>query len=77
VGEERRHNPRLGDGKTLAEFRAIMADLRLAPPRQIAVALPANLRGGVPLRDGDVGHAAVAETVRGEPERRDGAAARP
>jgi glyoxylase-like metal-dependent hydrolase (beta-lactamase superfamily II)/rhodanese-related sulfurtransferase len=48
VGEEKRYNPRLGGGKTLAEFMAIMADLHLAPPRQIAVAVPANLHCGVP-----------------------------
>jgi len=49
VGEEKRHNPRLGAGRTLAEFTAIMAGLRLAPPRQIAVAVPANLRCGAAI----------------------------
>jgi glyoxylase-like metal-dependent hydrolase (beta-lactamase superfamily II)/rhodanese-related sulfurtransferase len=48
VGEEKQHNPRLGKGKTLEEFVAIMAALHLAPPKQIAVALPANLHCGVP-----------------------------
>lgn len=48
VGEEKRHNPRLGEGKTLEQFVAIMAGLQLAPPKQIAVALPANLHCGVP-----------------------------
>lgn len=48
VGEEKEHNPRLGQGKTLEQFIAIMAGLQLAPPRQIAVALPANLHCGVP-----------------------------
>jgi sulfur dioxygenase len=48
VGEEKEHNPRLGKGKTLDEFVDIMAKLQLAPPKQIAVAVPANLHCGVP-----------------------------
>ena len=48
VGEEKQHNPRLGKGQSLDEFVAIMAALELAPPKQIAVAVPANLQCGVP-----------------------------
>ncbi len=48
VGEEKRFNPRLGEGKGLDEFVEIMAGLHLAPPEQIAVAVPANLLCGVP-----------------------------
>jgi glyoxylase-like metal-dependent hydrolase (beta-lactamase superfamily II) len=47
VGEERQHNPRLGGGKTLEEFVAIMAGLNLPYPKKIDVAVPANLRCGV------------------------------
>jgi sulfur dioxygenase len=48
VAEEKQHNPRLGKGRTADEFVAIMAELQLAPPKQIAVAVPANLHCGVP-----------------------------
>lgn len=48
VGEEKRWNPRLGAGKTVEQFVAIMEGLQLAPPKQLAVALPANLHCGVP-----------------------------
>lgn len=49
VAEEKRLNPRLGAGRTLAEFVAIMSKLALAYPKKIDVALPANLAcGGIP-----------------------------
>lgn len=41
IGEEKRCNPRLA-GKSEDEFVAIMDGLGLAPPKQIAVAVPAN-----------------------------------
>lgn len=41
IGEEKRCNPRLA-GKSEAEFVAIMNGLGLAPPKHIAVAVPAN-----------------------------------
>jgi sulfur dioxygenase len=46
VGEEKRLNPRLGGGKSEAEFADIMANLQLAYPRKIDVALPVNLACG-------------------------------
>lgn len=46
VGEEKRFNPRLGDGTTREAFRAIMAELDLARPKRIDEAVPANLRCG-------------------------------
>ena len=46
VGEEREHNPRLGGGKTVEEFVAIMAALDLPYPKKMDVAVPANLRCG-------------------------------
>jgi sulfur dioxygenase len=46
VGEEKKHNPRLGDGRTEAEFVEIMSKLQLAYPKKIDVALPANLQCG-------------------------------
>ena len=49
IGEETELNPRLGGGRTLEEFEAIMAGLKLDPPKRMAVAVPANLAcGGAP-----------------------------
>jgi glyoxylase-like metal-dependent hydrolase (beta-lactamase superfamily II) len=45
IGEERRHNPRLA-GKTRDEFRLLMGKLELPPPKQIQLAVPANLACG-------------------------------
>lgn len=42
VGQERVRNPRLGDGKTVDEFVAIMAGLNLPRPKKMDVAVPAN-----------------------------------
>jgi sulfur dioxygenase len=41
VGEEQRLNPRLA-GKDRAAFITLMAQLRLPPPRKLALAVPAN-----------------------------------
>lgn len=46
ISEEKAHNPRLGHDKTAIEFIDIMADLQLAPPRKLDVAVPANLGCG-------------------------------
>jgi len=46
VAEEKQHNPRLGCGRTVAEFKAIMEGLNLPYPKQIDVAVPANLKVG-------------------------------
>ena len=48
VGEEKRHNPRLGGGRTKEEFVKIMSELKLAQPKKIAEAVPANLLCGIP-----------------------------
>lgn len=45
IGEEKRYNPRLA-GKTRDEFIQIMSELKLAPPRKIQIAVPANLACG-------------------------------
>jgi sulfur dioxygenase len=42
IGEEKRHNPRLGGDKTRAEFIALMGELGLPPPAKISEAVPAN-----------------------------------
>jgi sulfur dioxygenase len=46
VGQERARNPRLGGGKTVEEFSAIMAALNLPRPKKMDVAVPANRECG-------------------------------
>jgi len=46
IAQERARNPRLGGGKSLEEFVAIMAGLNLPRPRQMDVAVPANRECG-------------------------------
>jgi len=48
VGEERRYNPRLGGGVLEEDFVGYMRHLGLPHPKQIDVAVPANLRCGQP-----------------------------
>ena len=53
VREERRFNPRLGGEISEADFAGYMQNLHLPHPRQIDVAVPANLDCGRP-QDGNV-----------------------
>ena len=48
VEEERRHNPRLGGERSEGDFVGYMENLGLPHPKQIDVAVPANLRAGRP-----------------------------
>lgn len=66
VGEEKKHNPRLGGGKTLEEFVEIMGALDLPYPTRIDEALPANSNCGVaPWAPAQTSEAGVPEvTVR-------------
>jgi sulfur dioxygenase len=75
VGEEKKHNARLGGGRTEAEFVGIMQKLQLAYPKKIDIAVPANLYCGVPqgvpatVEDPRVaGWAPVETTAGGIPE---------
>jgi hypothetical protein len=54
VGEERRFNPRLGGEIGEADFTGYMKNLRLAHPKKMDVAVPANLKCGRPETDPDV-----------------------
>ena len=47
VAEEKRLNPRLGQSRSKTEFVQIMAGLKLAHPKKIDVAVPANLQCGL------------------------------
>lgn len=48
IGDEKANNPRLGAGKTKEDFIKIMSELKLSYPKKIDVAVPANMRCGVP-----------------------------
>jgi glyoxylase-like metal-dependent hydrolase (beta-lactamase superfamily II)/rhodanese-related sulfurtransferase len=69
VEEERRFNPRLGGDASADDFAGYMANLKLAHPKQMAVAVPANLRCGeaaqAPARGDDPGWASLAFTFAG------------
>ena len=47
IGQEKRRNPRLGQGRSLDEFKAIMAGLDLPYPKFIDYAVPGNRLCGV------------------------------
>jgi glyoxylase-like metal-dependent hydrolase (beta-lactamase superfamily II)/rhodanese-related sulfurtransferase len=71
IAEERLHNPRIGGGAREEDFVGYMMNLGLPHPKQIAAALPANLRAGQPA-DGNVPTAPpwgpVVVTYAGMPE---------
>ena len=46
VAQERERNPRLGAGRSVEEFIAIMSELHLPRPNKMDVAVPANLACG-------------------------------
>ncbi|WP_042264039.1 MBL fold metallo-hydrolase [Paraburkholderia heleia] len=54
VAEERRFNPRLGGDVDLGDFAGYMHNLNLPHPKQMAVAVPANLRCGKPEGDAPI-----------------------
>jgi glyoxylase-like metal-dependent hydrolase (beta-lactamase superfamily II)/rhodanese-related sulfurtransferase len=56
VGEERKHNPRLGDGVRKQDFVGYMENLGLPHPKKLAEAVPANLQCGRPAEGAAVPH---------------------
>jgi sulfur dioxygenase len=48
IGSEKSSNPRLGGTKSKGAFVEIMANLNMAYPKKIDVAVPANMRCGAP-----------------------------
>lgn len=58
VAEERRFNPRLGGDIAVGDFTGYMNNLRLAHPKLLDVAVPANLRCGRPDAEGAMDPAA-------------------
>jgi glyoxylase-like metal-dependent hydrolase (beta-lactamase superfamily II)/rhodanese-related sulfurtransferase len=69
VREERRFNPRLGGETGEADFAGYMKNLRLAHPKKLDVAVPANLKCGKPEDEVDMtaapGWAALRYTFAG------------
>jgi sulfur dioxygenase len=63
VGEERRYNPRLGGEVAEGDFAGYMRHLGLPHPRQMEVAVPANLRCGRPTDAGTAAGAAGTDTT--------------
>jgi glyoxylase-like metal-dependent hydrolase (beta-lactamase superfamily II)/rhodanese-related sulfurtransferase len=55
VAEERRFNPRLGGEIAVGDFTGYMRNLKLAHPKLIDVAVPANLRCGRPENETELG----------------------
>lgn len=53
IGVEKRHNPRIGGAAREEDFVGYMTNLSLPHPKQMAIAVPANMRGGEP-EDGKV-----------------------
>lgn len=78
VGEEKQHNPRLGGGKSVEEFVAIMDALDLPYPSKIEEALPANNNCGMtPWAPAEMRDDGVPEvTVRWVQEEAPGSGAR-
>jgi sulfur dioxygenase len=73
VAEEKRHNPRLGMSRSLAEFTELMAALNLPYPRKMDASVPANLACGLPARvtpreASDATWAPIAVSAGGVPE---------
>jgi glyoxylase-like metal-dependent hydrolase (beta-lactamase superfamily II)/rhodanese-related sulfurtransferase len=71
IGEERRHNPRLGGGAKLEDFVGYMNNLGLPHPKLLDVAVPANMTAGRAAPGSSPAPPAwgpVAETYAGVPE---------
>jgi glyoxylase-like metal-dependent hydrolase (beta-lactamase superfamily II)/rhodanese-related sulfurtransferase len=64
IGEERRFNPRIGGDAREEDFVGYMQNLALPHPKQLDVAVPANLRAGKPEREDPPRDAAWAPLVR-------------
>lgn len=47
IGEEKRFNPRINERTTIEEFTHTMSELKLANPKFLEVAVPANLECGI------------------------------
>jgi len=64
VGEERKFNPRLGGQIGEQDFAGYMENLHLAHPKQIDIAVPANMRCGKPEGEVDALDAQTWATLK-------------
>ncbi|MFN7823942.1 MAG: MBL fold metallo-hydrolase [Pseudobdellovibrionaceae bacterium] len=48
IGAEKKHNPRLNEKMSVEDFKKVMSELKLANPKKIHEAVPANLACGKP-----------------------------
>jgi sulfur dioxygenase len=55
IAEEKAHNAKLGGGKSLDQFKALMAEMKLGPPKRLHVSVPANLLCGRDPEPGTAG----------------------
>ena len=62
IGLEKQHNPRLKESISKDEFKKIMSEMKLAHPKKIHEALPANMACGVP-KDKRVMHPQVVDGI--------------
>lgn len=62
IGAEKKHNARLNDRISLEEFKKIMSELKLANPKKIHEAVPANLACGKP-KDARTLHPQVVDGI--------------
>jgi len=62
IAEERAFNPRIGGGAQEEDFVGTMRNLGLPHPKQLDVAVPANLRSGKPEDEDAPAEAALAAT---------------
>jgi glyoxylase-like metal-dependent hydrolase (beta-lactamase superfamily II)/rhodanese-related sulfurtransferase len=62
IGAEKKHNARLNERISLDEFKKIMSELKLANPKKIHDAVPANLACGQP-KDGRTLHPQVVDGI--------------
>ncbi len=59
IGEEKRHNPRLGNNQTREGYIRIMDSMELEKPQKIDVAVPGNQRCGISAAQGMLNQAGV------------------
>ncbi len=47
IAEEKAHNSKFGGGRSLLQFKELMAEMKLGQPKKIHIAVPANLQCGM------------------------------
>lgn len=68
IGEEKKHNPRIGGKANETDFVGFMNNLNLPHPKKIAEALPANLKSGKPNSKVEESWAPIIHSYAGVPQ---------